>query len=458
MLNKLDFTNFFSTNLEYGQAALSDLFLLNIDEIKSTISNINSPYYHKDCNKFYENVHFLCLKYLKNYFLKIGNYFPSVNNTSILSDLEFTLNNYLLLNIKLTLYLSSINTQETITFNKAVNNYITKLDKNYAINEPYYHKINIDNKKRNLIKKFTEFSKQNNVLSENSVFSKSTTKNGYYKLLSHIFIFTLDNWNKCKYNNCKFDKTNNYKYLKEFCTSFFSTCPDIKDLYFFERIFNIRYSLLLYFLPKESISNLSEDNLSSLVNILFPIIYLPDVFDNDCIINAFIDLYKNFYFMHNMTEFLDGIKQLCLDFSSYFIPLYNMLYSNIIHLYLNDNKNNFNEFIFKTINLQDNFDPYKKSFNIFLDKKTFSEYFKLLKPNVFQENKLSKNDTLSDIICFITKNFDFKLFDKRLIIDSLSNFNNNIIKSTVTDKDIYQTNLKNLILSILNSKNIDLIN
>lgn len=457
-------------NLSYTKDILLGTMLIDMNDIEEAVKSLKDS----NINNILENIHCICLNHLRNYQLELKDYFPSINNDlSSLSgmysnNLGYTLSTYLFENSNLNLYLS-YNTryliQNTISFNKSCKNYFFTHDLTSEKDSKEDSKKNtISSKISNLRTAFKIFREVDNLLYDHEVFykKKNIKKNECYEIyevLSNILIYTLKKWNKCKYNYTNFERNNSFKYIRDFYNSFLKNNLDLKDLYFFERIYNINYTFRLYFSSKIFLDDLlSMDEVSILANSLLPIVYLPNVFQNHDILHNFIKLYDNFYRFKDINEFENGVKRFCFDFGFYFIPLYNMLYSNILHIYCKFNKNNIHDFINTSDYIKNKIRKYKELYNNPINPYNlgYNEIYIDKNKNLFKESNLNKSEILQFYILCITTYFDINLFNKTLIFDGIGKFDKNILSSIVLNNDEYQKNLKKFILSILDSKNIKL--
>lgn len=458
MFLKLDYIS--EEKLSYDKDILLETMLINKDNIEKDIMRLRDC----DINIILENIHDICLKHLRNYRLELKDYFPKISDDFFLSnqiyiaDLKERLSKYLLKNSNLNLYLSydpKYSIKNTISFNKSCKNYFS------ACNSILEENM-INSKISNLRTTFKEFRKVDNLLYDHDIFYKKgdIKKNECYEIyscLSNIFIYTLERWNKCKYNYTRFERNYTFKYIRNFYDSFLRNNLDLKELYFFERIYNINYSFWLYFNSKIFLKDLvSTDEVSILFDSLLPVIYLPNVFENYDISYVFIKLYENPYRFKDIDEFKNGVKRFWFDFGFYFIPLYNMLYSNILYSYCKFNKNNIHDFINTSDYLKGEMREYKERYNNPINpyKYTYHKDYVKYNKNLFKEGNLNKSKILKLSIGWITTNFDISLFNKTLIFNGIGKFNKNILSSIILNNHEYQKNLKKFILSILNSENI----
>lgn len=474
----LNFNYLDTKRLSYTRNLLEHTLLIEMDKIDEDIKDLLND----NVNALWEILHNICIKQLNNYALKFEDYFPSIKNHSNINYYSYNfyaiLHSYLLKNIKLHLYLTSTFNSlpnELISFKQAIIDYITR----YPPEEGEISQDKLDSLVSNYRTKFKNFRKDNNILAKKPILYNTLVhpikNNPYevYKVSSNVFIYTLSNWMNCKYNykekakikndvstneksydytSCDFNKT------KKFCKKFLEKDIDLKDLFVFERIYNIHHTLCSYFYPKIYIDSLSQEEELELFKGLFPIAYLPNPFENNILIKFFIDIYNDLYKYYNFTEFINGLKKFCLDFSLYFIPLYNMLYTDLVNTYCNLKKINIKEFI--NTNLHEFGEmvvDYKKSYFNMLDKtnfdKTFPEHTALFKPSMINKDQIFNTMNFAMTACF-----NFNLFNKRSLIEDSFNFKNKILSSFIYDLDKYQKNLKEFILNVLDNSNIDMIN
>lgn len=112
-------------NLDEIEQLLSNTFLLDMDTIKNKLENL------KKSDNLLNDIHLICMQHLENYYLDAKQYFRYEENTP--SSYEYYINHlktqmslYLIENAILSLYLSNVDTDQTISFELSAKNYYNK--------------------------------------------------------------------------------------------------------------------------------------------------------------------------------------------------------------------------------------------------------------------------------------------------------------------------------------------
>jgi hypothetical protein len=211
------------------------------------------------------------------------------------------------------------------------------------------------------------------------------------------------------------------------------------DLYYFERINNNHFVLELYFNIRRNIYQLDEQ--ISMQQYLYPIIYLPNVFKNSNIIMRLVNIYNNSDYYKNKAKFEEGVRKMCLDLSFFVIPLYNMIFSNLLKCYCDiKDKENIDGIIKRCAkkNKKIIIQEYKSKYTAFYRK----DLLKIGNEEEFQLMSASLNRKLN-----------FNMFNQNNFIKSIGAFNESIVTELINPikKDKYQKNIKKFIL-----ENIDI--
>ena len=421
---------------------LENTFLINFNNLKDKVNSIEK------CNEeeLLNNIHSICINSLKNYLLDNKNYFKDCDDYLRLDTLNAYFTQYAFDNIKLFLKTES-NYNETISIEEAIDSF----DKNNSRVARNYDNI------RN---RFKEFVDNDNLLHMYSIFYNITRNNkrkyNLYKDLSRVFVHTIDEWGNCSYNNKNILKSTthkdnenfNFRYEidKNFIIEFTMLLNlNIKDIYYFERIYNINFIINLY----KSIIDLEKYNLyfndiqiNRLINAMIKIVYLQNVFSNVKLLFNLFAIYIDYYKNNNTKEFEEIITMLVNDVVEYFLPLYNSLFIEILNIYCDLNKIKIDNIIGK----------------IRLDEYLDNSIYDILLENQDQINNIKKYEKFvggkkreKEIYYLISENiicyFNFNRLKSENIISSLNIFNKNIFNS-IDNVDEYQLNLKEFMLKV----------
>ena len=428
---------------------LENTFFIDFNDLTDEVSNFEK------CNEeeLLGNIHSLCISSLKNYLLDNKKYFNTCNDYLRLNSLNFYFIQYAFDNVKLFLK-TDFNYDETISRKNAFNNFIknnSRVDRDY------------DNFKY----RFKDFEDNDNLLYMYSLFYSINDDNkseyNIYKNLSRVFVHTIDEWGQCSYNNKNMLKSNmhesngnfNFRYEidKNFIIEFTMLLNlNINDLYYFERIYNINFTLNLY---KQIISleemniYFSDRQIINLINAMNKIIYLPNVFSNVELLLILLGIYIDYYRDNNTGEFEKTITILVSDIIEYFLPLYNSLFLEILNIYCKFNKSKISDIIDK-ISLDKYLD--NSIYSVLLEKQDQMNNIKKYEKFKGDKKKDKKIYYLisENIIC----SFNFNRLKEQNIISSLNIFNKNIINS-IDNIDEYQLNLKEFILKVNRLKQLE---
>jgi hypothetical protein len=444
---------------------LQQTFQIDLNEIYIKVGNLSL----EDKQSISESIHYICLNIMKNFELIPIHYFPSINNAISYLNLNTNVTNYLLENVKLNLHISTFYSglpNEPISFRKCIEHYFYEYETNRKLtekelNEPRTKVLSyILPRYRTLLKGFK--TDNNNLAKNNIFFDRSSTQldnksepYSIYQSTSDIFAYSIDNWVKNRYNLEDYInyKTNSYKYLRLFVSSFLEKNPDIKDLYFFERIYNILFTFNMYFFSKSFTENMMTQQLFEIIH---PTIYLPNVFANSKLQLTFINMYNEFYH-HNIDEFKTGLRKYCLDLCLFFIPLYNMVYSIAVDKYIKINQISAKEFLTCYLSLDKIVSGYNNMYSAFINEDDFNKYFPDLK-GLLNEKRLNSDINFTSLSLYITKFFDFNVFNQIKIIDAFGRLNKDFTSLAVSDINKHQEIIKNFFLDIIANTNLSLGN
>lgn len=454
---------------------LENTFFIDFNDLTDEVSNF------KKCTKeeLLDNVHILCIRSLKNYLLDNKKYFNNCNDYLRLNSLNSYFIKYAFDNVKLFLK-TDFNYDETISRENAFNKFIknnSRVDRDYD----------------NFKDRFKCFKDNENILHMNSLFyninDDNEEKYNIYENLSRVFVYTIDEWGKCAYNNKNMLKSNmyasndNFSFIGEIDKNFILQFAmllnlNINDIYYFERIYNINFKLHLY---KQIISledmgiYLNKSEIIRLIKSMNKIIYLPNVFKNVELLLILLGIYIDHYIERDMKKFEEEIEELINDFIEYFLPLYNSLFLEILKIYCNNDKHSISSIIDEI------------SLNNYLDNTIYGNLFEYEKfndkvkyYNVFKENEQDKKDKedkedkednkkkrnrkkknkkrneetyyliSENIICY----FNFNKLNQENIISCLNIFNRNIF-NCIDYIDEYQLMLKEFILKLNRLKQLE---
>lgn len=201
--------------------------------------------------------------------------------------------------------------------------------------------------------------------------------------------------------------------LIEYADSFINNKVQFYDLYWFERLNNIDFIFNLSYLIDNRINNISIYEKNSLIESMFYIIYLPNIFANDMIMHLFLNIYTEGKYIKRQAEFEKAVKNLCSNISFFTIPLYNMIFSNVLYEYCKVKQVDISKFVDRV---------YKKK-NIDAIK---IKYRNLTKIDFLKTTK----DMIQQLSVILNQWLDFDLFDR-------SNLIMNEIKPRIELKEIY---------------------
>lgn len=199
--------------------------------------------------------------------------------------------------------------------------------------------------------------------------------------------------------NKKIFKAHTLKGLMEYANSFVENNVKFYDLYWFERLNNIGLIFNLVYIINKTINNISDENKDNLIRILYFVVYLPNVFQSSAIINMFIDVYKEGEYIENQKEFESEMLGFCCDLSFFIIPLYSMIFSNVVYEYCYIKKIELSKFVNKV---------YKKKEDTNIEK-----LYKKWEDKEFTTKMLRDIQSLSVLL---NGWLDFDLFDRNNMI------------------------------------------
>lgn len=281
----------------------------------------------------------LTIEIMDEYYIEIKEYF-------LIKDIDERLCNdilksYLFENIKnsLILFKCMNSKQDFVNQDVAIKNYI-----NFSSNKP----VKINNQKvSNMSKNFSRIKKD--AFNEVSVWKKSINeicvknKTKIHPCFGNSYMYFIYNHKKNKYMNINFKGSYKeiIKNIKEYEENFFKNNVTYMDLYCFERISNISN---LFFIASNS--SKYDINCEEINKLFIEILSLPNVFFIDKFIYIINSLYDNTE-KDNYDDFIKKLHKLCCHINYYLIPLYNMIFSNILARYCEKNSCKINDIVDK---------------------------------------------------------------------------------------------------------------
>lgn len=412
---------------------LRDIFLINFNEIRNELVRIN----FKNIEEFKDKIHIICMKYLQEYSLKSKEYFKSINDIGIYSFIDFELQKYAFKNYwlmkKIGIDYDDFN--DVISIHEAYSNYYR--DYNKEANKEATYNI------KSFRVKFDSFiNEEFNPIHENLVLYReningSNRRYRIYRDLEKIFIHAVAERKKSPYKiGVKLD-IKRYKKILEFVNEFINIKDlTIKDIYYFERIYNINFVFKFYesFNKLRGIKKkLSSEEMINILRGIYDLIYLPNVFDNMKLIEIFIEIYTKYY-MNNSVLLQNEVDKISSDLLNYFLPLYNSLYRSILEEYssINDIKE-INNFEKKDYYKLDTIIRNNTIYNIILDDKEEKEEIKRRKEYAY----------LSDVI---SSNFEFDKLNRYNLTNSI--YDNSFMSKIEEMHKKYRIRLKEFMLDL----------
>lgn len=435
----------------YDKKSLDD-WLKRIDKearLKYDIEKEEETEVEYQINYCLEKLHKATMSILKNYTFELKDYFPNINDD--LKCCYLDLGEYLLENMKLNLcaiknlYLTN---KKYISLNDAFKDYI-KFNKyfsdsnirNYILNEIEIDSQTFNIKRRKYRENLKELKKNPNILKmDNKYFYKDGIKNEEInEITKHILLYTLDKWNDFSANEEKYIRIT-YNDIKRFFGEFLEGDVNTTDIFLFEKIYATYYKIGIYLIGfnkfKDSL-NLLTKYMKELAADLIYIVQLPNLIASFDLFDIIMQEYI-ITFVSNPSDNFKGSIKICKHISCYLIPLYNMVFANILIMYCKANGMKIEKFFQEEFQDEDILEAYRNKCKYLstkvkeIDKKKIQEQIDLTELlqviNTRTEENKDYQNKIKDILQHIEK-CDLKLLD------------------IVKDRESYQKNLKQLILN-----------
>lgn len=435
----IDFKFLDEESVEKSKEILINTFAIDINNVLPEIRELTiKDELDFNINEWINKVHPYILKLMNHYNVELYKIFKRS------SDLPNRfIDEYLIRNLKLNILLYYTNKNKKnnrISQIEAVKKYInTETDKKlkayYLENDrserlrEYSRIITINKKKL----KDMKYQKLIDIFIDNNS-SKKRNKE-CYGIISNIFIEMMQNISKIGYTNtmtiANMKRKKRLRYRRDIAIKrakdFFDKNLDIEENFLWERINNTFFIEELYF----NVINIQEQfkERQDLFEYLFPVIYLPNVFDNGRVIGVLNCIYRNdnnVYYKYK-DEFENGVKELCLNLAFLVIPLYNKIFSVVISEMSKCFDMKLEEF------LQSSKELYKNPMDLFYYR--FNNY----RFNEEEYLNLSSN---------VYERFNIDILDLNKLIGLIGNFNEEFLKIMEGNSN-YKKTLKEFLLKII---------
>lgn len=228
-------------------------------------------------------------------------------------------------------------------------------------NNAAFHLINNSNK----YNKFKELGlytyNDENERNEKIKIEKNTANN---------FMFALNNWSRNPYS----EKASAYEYrnVKEFIGSFLDTQFQLDDLYYFEKIYKANLLMNLEFLDIYSGFRFrDEEERIWVIDCMSLLSDLDNTLDIDGLIIQLSIIYKNVYrdLKNGQELFQNGVIELLKELKTFFIPLYKIVFSYILHHNINDEEYKLKDWIYELMEKNINISFYKTKYKAIIESK-----------------------------------------------------------------------------------------
>lgn len=479
--NKFIDLNFLKENvIKENRQILKNTFNIDISEL---INNIESIYVENKnigdkINIIFERIHRISISGLGIYNINIEEYFN--RNSSIGHDYKEEskfknfIEEYIFENFILNMHLAKFyneDKKEKISQINSIKKYILSGSDDI---KKFYFSYEPDGGIKDIIERQKEYSKKismnlkqlrrnsNKYEQLNNIFIDTSDETGKekkcYSIISNVFIEMMDNIFKSGYINTR-ERVMNQKKVKythhvliKRMKDFFNRNISVEEYYFWERINNTMFIQDLYVNVKESIDGFREQQ--DLFEYLFPTIYLPNVFLNESFLRNLIVIYMNGNTYYKFKgEYEERINNLCLNLAFLLIPLYNMIFSNILYefsrlsnvkliniieSYIDKNKEKISE-INKYINKKSDHDYIKKRLDDSIKKLSYVDS---------SDNKKFDEAEFLLLSLNVCDRINFNIFDLNNIVKYIGAFNEDFLNITSNCLK-YKLVLKEFIFKIL---------
>lgn len=462
-----DSNDWFNQSFLLDVADSRDLYDSTYD--KKSLNDWLKAIYENDgaeCNIQYQlnycldKLHRATMSILKNYTFELQEYFPISYKDSQYYHRE--LEKYLLDDMKLKLCVIKsfyVEDKKYVSLNDAFNEYIkfNKHFKDIKIREYILNGIDIDsqtlnNKRRKYRENLKSLKERSSIYDiDTKFFYKKDIKNEQInEIAKHILLYTLDKWNDFGENE-KEPKRIDYKDIESFFCDFLDLDITTTDIFLFEKMYEIYYKIgmfLICFMTFYDSLNLPIQYMKELI----AIVQLPNLVAGFDVANIIMQEYINIFGSNSYNEFGQEMK-IYEHVSCYLIPLYNMVFANILSIYCNANGMKIENFLKIRFEDGDILKDYRNKCN-FLSQKIRNININKLRKQEIQRNKNTNDIDLIELISLI--NSDTEKLKKyknniRCILEDIEKCDLKLL-DIVQDRESYQKNLKQLILNGIISK------
>lgn len=398
-----------------------------------------------DCDyslyKIYK-LHRASVSILRNYTISLKDYFPNVEYEDYrLPEIEQYMFNNMKLNLSIFKKLSSMD-DEYIDLKSAVLEYIkfNKFFKDIELRETLISGQELDKPSINSL--YTKFKgnlqkliKEDAIVNKYSLYKQLSDNIEINKATSNVLLYTLDVWEKFLYNEKNY-KSITYNDTKKFFEEFLKSDINIIDLFLFEKLYSIYYKLYGYMINYSLYINekLSEIEEQILKDSLIEIVQLPNWIESAPIIEKMMSISSDISNFDSFENYKEQLKKVCIHLNYYVIPLYNMVFSNMLNCYCNANNISIEKFLKEYLKDEEILQEYK------------NKYAGLYKIESVQKRKIEKDGGITKLVEEIRDRENNYRFYSSNLIDKMGMFGEKI-EDAVSDKYSYQSNLKKFILN-----------
>lgn len=269
--------------------------------------------------------------------------------------------------------------------------------------------------------------------------------NNYF---SNSYLYIIEEFRKNKLLNIqvkedgglKIAPQRDLKNLQIYIKKFMNKDIEYSDLYCFERLNNILNIFYITHWMHSKNFFIRFESLDNILDFISEVIYLPNIFNNINFLNQLYNLkytYESELSEDEIICFMKSVYRLCCDLNYYLIPLYNMIFSNILNEY-----NKVTEASLKTI---------AKEILSTVPLESIKTKFN----NLITDNEKNDKDNFkyfNNFVCSVSyqlnNKLDLTMIRRKNIITQSINFNNELSKIYIKEKDTYKENLKKLLISM----------
>lgn len=292
-------------------------------------------------------------------------------------------------------------------------------------------------KSKNIIRKINRLKKD--CIKWGKIENIYVDKNKIYSVTSNVYMEIIENHSKnLFYKNQDIKESKDYyvNNLINHVKKYIDSTETFSEIYFFERSTNILFILIIY-IKISRLENKSRNYI--LYDDLISINYLPNIIDNNLIIDFFINISLDNKYCNELKK---NTEECCIELAFLIIPLYEMVFASIVKKYCNKKNIKYDRFL--SI-VYEEFDIHYIK-NIILNNN-----IKIEETLKYEEKFRDRGKEFREFLTKFNETFDLNIFNKKDFIYWIGPFNKKIIKN-IKGHNIkeYQKKLKDFLMNIVN--------